>query len=329
MKKLLLLCLGVMSLSAFADSPDRFCRYEFTWDDDQRECRQILRQGRRVNQKAMDLCAEEAFSDAKLQCLREIVHARFEHDALNFCATEMRFSSDKPDCVKVIRNGIYDRDGLNVCRSLTFDKLDCLEAIKNKRYPYGEATRCLREITDSSTVRCLERSGRYTNRGPRGRRGRNKVVVTTTTTAPVVYDHEEYVACYERPKTRLIEYTDTRKAKRGRNKVIGGLAAILGGAIIGGDAGNVVAAAGVGLTAWGAIEVADSSEIIYVDNGYDCRSYYTVDTRRYTKRIEGRQCTTTRYYTTRWGQTHEYFETTCSGRRYMTFERNADIWYMD
>lgn len=179
-----------------------------------------------------------------------------------------------------------------------------------------------------------------TNRSSETRRrsqARKKIeIATRTKTTPVVtevtYDHNEYRTCYERPRTRLVTYTDQRQANRGRKKVVGGLIGVIGGQLLGKATGNenlgdAVSAVGAAVAVYGAVEVADASEIIYQDNGYDCRSYYQVDRRVYKHRVERQRCETRRYYSNRWGAEHEYFETTCSGRRYMTFERNTEIWY--
>ncbi len=148
------------------------------------------------------------------------------------------------------------------------------------------------------------------------------------------YDRDEYTSCYANPVAR-IEYLDTKKAKRATNKKLIGLGVLLAGeitsALSDSDAGDIVGAslqvAGAGLYIYGAFELADTRQVIYTENGYDCRSYYQQDGRTYEFYNEGRQCQTKRYYSSRWDGTHEYFRTTChGGGRYMSFNRRYETW---
>lgn len=159
-----------------------------------------------------------------------------------------------------------------------------------------------------------------------------KVEIATRDANTARYDHNEYLACYERPKSRLVTYTDTRQARRGRGRVVGGLIGMIGGQVVGEVTGNdnlgdAISVVGAAVAIYGSVEVANASEIIYLDNGYDCQTHYQVDRRVYNHRVNRQRCVTKRYYSNRWGSEHEYFETTCSGRRYMTFDRTTEIWY--
>ncbi|MAZ48411.1 MAG: hypothetical protein CME65_07605 [Halobacteriovoraceae bacterium] len=304
MKMLMLFSTVLLSASAFAQSAYEFCYKETTFRSDRQDCLRVVQTG------------------------------SFDRSALNFCSENINSDGDKVDCLVKVKNNHFGRSALDACAEMTFpdNKLACLDLIARKHYRPDEANYCSNLWPDREIRECLEYSGRAVRSRPRRgsvrrtetevRRRGNRTVVTET-----VYDHNEYTTCYERPRTRLIQYQDQRQARRGRNTVIGGLIGIGVGQIIGGDEGDIVSAIGAGVALYGAIEIADSREIIYQDNGYDCRSYYTVDTRTYTRVVNNRRCTTTRYYTNRWGSTHEYFETNCNGSRYMSFERNSDIWY--
>jgi len=160
---------------------------------------------------------------------------------------------------------------------------------------------------------------------------RDQVVTRRDTVRTEVIDYgREYEVCYERPKSRIVQINESQR-KRGNRNVVGGVAGAIFGQVLGGvtgneDLGNVVSAIGLGFAAVGAVQIADSKDVFYVDNGVDCRKYYQPDTRVYTFRRQGRSCRTTRYYSTRWNGTHEYFETNCSGSNYISFQRSRDIW---
>lgn len=291
MKSFMLLTAVLFGANAFAQSTYQFCNEEMTFRSSKRECRRVVDGG------------------------------DFERQALRFCLNEFASDDDKIDCLQQIKNESFDQYALLACEEMSFrsNKMECLGIISERDYSFSDSTYCADQFRDYDIADCLLSTGRL-RRSPR----RNQTIITET-----VYDHNEFTTCYERPRTRLVEYRDERQARQGRNAVIGGLVGIGIGQIIGGDTGDVVSAIGAGVAIYGAIEVADSREIIYQDNGYDCRSYYTTDTRTYTRVVNNRRCTTTRYYTNRWGSTHEYFETTCGSSRYMSFERSSDIWYAD
>jgi len=164
------------------------------------------------------------------------------------------------------------------------------------------------------------------------RRDVRRPVVTERRVETYDYGYE-YEVCYERPKTRIVQRNSAQR-ERGKRNAIGGGIAILGGQIFGQitgneDLGNIISAVGVGFAAVGMVQVASSKEVFYVDNGVDCRSYYQPDQRVYTFYERGTRCQTTRYYTNRWGNVSEYYETTCYGRQqtqYVSFERNRRYW---
>lgn len=350
MKIFLALVFGVMGSQAYAQVSRSDCRYEFSWEEDRRECRQIIRssRGSRLNRRALNLCMDHEISSwSKLSCMREVSHARFDRNAMDVCEFNMRFDMNKGDCVKAIADADYNRVATAVCASPRSDaqKIECLEVSKNKTYRNRVERYCGDLSRDRDIVSCMRERGTYMRNHPRRRghrRGdrrsrRYETTTTYSTPAPATrttttYDRHSYEVCYEQPRQRVVEVVDRAQNRRGSRLVLGGIAGVIGGAIIGGDAGDVIAAAGVGVAAWGAIEIADSREIFYVDGGVDCRRYYTEDTRRRSFRRDGKQCTTKRYYSTDWTGSEEYFETTCVSRRgrsstYVTFTRSSEIWY--
>ena len=146
----------------------------------------------------------------------------------------------------------------------------------------------------------------------------------------VDYDYYEYEACYERPRQRIVEVHDQAKEDRGTGMVVFGILGAIGGQVVARDnrnLGNFISLASGMIAVAGAVEVSNSSEVFYEHNGYECRNYYEIDTRRYRFRNDrGYSCVTKRYYSQRWGSTHEYFETKCSGHTYVTFNRHRNVW---
>lgn len=148
----------------------------------------------------------------------------------------------------------------------------------------------------------------------------------------VDYDVHEFTACYERPRTKVIEIHDRAQRQAGGNMMAIGAAAVVLGLVLTGDRdtrnlGRFTAGAGALIAAAGAINYNNSAEVWYEHNGYDCQSYYQVDSYRYQFRRDGHFCSTTRHYSHRWGGTHEYFVTDCGpNRRFISFERHHNIW---
>ena len=134
-----------------------------------------------------------------------------------------------------------------------------------------------------------------------------------------------YHVCYEQPYQRW-ETTNQQQARQGRNNALIGIVGVIGGQIIGGDAGNVISVGSALLTGYGLVQMSSAqSPVTYYNT--QCDQYYTRDTRVRHHRLEGRSCTTHRYYSRDWNREVEYFRTTCSGSTYYSFERNRNIWY--
>lgn len=147
----------------------------------------------------------------------------------------------------------------------------------------------------------------------------------------VDYDYYEYETCYERPRRKVINIHNRAQRNRGSGMLVAGAAAGITGLILRGNRdtrtlGNVLAVTGGALAVAGAVDFSNSSEIFYEHQGYECRSYYQVDRRRYKFYQDGYSCVTRRHYTHRWGGVHEYFVTQCAGRQYVTFNRHRNIW---
>lgn len=146
----------------------------------------------------------------------------------------------------------------------------------------------------------------------------------TRPTFDVVYDQVSYERCYSRPYSRYV-VVDEEQRRQGRVATGVGLGLGVIGALIGGDEGAIVAGAGAIIGIAGLVQINQATDRIF-EVGYDCKKYYKTE-RRYV-RIQSRQCTTTRYYTTGWnGRVSEYFETSCGSDSYMSFRRNGQIWY--
>lgn len=158
---------------------------------------------------------------------------------------------------------------------------------------------------------------------------RDRVIVRE----PVVDYTREYQVCYETPRRRVVTINEDQRRRGNRNAVGGGLA-VIGGQILGAvtgndDLGDIISVIGAGFLAVGAVQVASSQEVFYTDMGLDCKTYYTADSRVYRFSRQGQRCSTTRYYSNRWGSEYEYFETECRGRRntrYISFERSYEIY---
>jgi uncharacterized protein YcfJ len=159
------------------------------------------------------------------------------------------------------------------------------------------------------------------------RRNYDTNVVTTTRT-------REYEVCYEQPRKKVVTINESQR-QRGNNRVGWGLVGALGGQVLGEitgerDLGNIVSAIGAGFVVAGAIDLSQSKETIF-ETQYNCRQYYEVDEYLHEFYRNSQRCTTTRYYTYKWGEEREYFETSCIGNgrsnSYMSFQRSQDIWY--
>lgn len=360
-------CVKIINSDFIDDAAAGVC-IGLSFDNGKNQCLKNAR-GKTFSYNELRICGGMNFDNSVNNCMRNAGHnfrnsdrlerrerrqaliesqnaGRFE--PVDVCLA-MSFNSSKDTCLRTIKAGYISNLAAEICMEADFDsdKNSCLRNSMNKDYTFGDADICKSLSFGSGISECVKNSGtsinerRNTRPRPRTRRTEREVKIEravetrprrSTVVREVSYDHNEYVACYERPKTRLVTYTNERQARRGNGKVIGGAAGAVFGQIFGAvtgkeQLGDAISAVGLAVAVYGAVEVADASEIIYLDNGYDCRSYYTADVRVYRHRVERQSCTTKRYYSNRWGQEHEYFETTCSGRKYMTFERNTEIWY--
>lgn len=134
-----------------------------------------------------------------------------------------------------------------------------------------------------------------------------------------------YQVCYEQPYQRWHTQNE-QQARNGRRNTAIGIIGIIGGQIIGGDVGDVISIGSAVLAGVGLVQIASSqSPVTYYDTR--CDTYYTRDTRTYRHQLDGRSCTTYRYYSRDWNREVEYFRTTCSGNSFYTFERSSRIWY--
>lgn len=149
--------------------------------------------------------------------------------------------------------------------------------------------------------------------------------------------YTDYLACYVYPRGRIareIEAAKRKQRNRGRKKNFIGLAAAVGGVILGAatdkdDLGEVVSFAGQALMVIGAVEIENSNSVFSYDGQYyGCDKMYDQDRHRHTfHNADGNYCVTTRYSSRRWNGSHEYFETDCGhSRRYLSFERSRRTW---
>lgn len=158
---------------------------------------------------------------------------------------------------------------------------------------------------------------------------RRDVIVTRPT-----FDYSrEYEVCYETPRRRVVTMNEEQN-RRGNRNVVRGILTGIGGQVFGHVTGNeragdIISAFGLGFAVFGAAQVASSQEVFHTDYDIDCRSYYRPASYVHNFRRNGQSCSTTRYYTNRWGQESEYFETVCTGRqtsRFVTFEYSHEIY---
>lgn len=222
----------------------------------------------------------------------------------------------------LINDRVRMKDGMKAVRLL---KVYDVDSLRND-YRYNTARDINRDFRDMRDgYRPYNKyfiSSRVLRSNPRPI-DRPVVIDRPAITTQTIYTTSSYEMCYEKPRRR---YVVIDKKQNQRGTALTGIGVILGigGQIIGGDVGNVVTGVGVGLGIVGLVDLSQSTETIF-DTTVDCRRYYQTEVRRVY--VRNRSCTTTRYYTNGWGRTTEYFETTCGSSRYMTFERNSEIWY--
>lgn len=197
---------------------------------------------------------------------------------------------------------------------------------------------CMKNIISISMIALLFSQSAFAKGRPSRTRYTNTTYSHTTTyRGPgyrVNYDVYEYEACYERPRTKVIHTRNQRQRDNGLGMMVGGAVIAGTGAVLtrrsnSRNQGRFAIGAGALIALAGAINYADSTDVWYEHNGYDCKSYYIEDRRHppYPVERDGFTCYTKRYYSHRWGGMHEYFVTDCDRNgRFITFERNRNIW---
>lgn len=140
-----------------------------------------------------------------------------------------------------------------------------------------------------------------------------------------------YDVCYLQPRRHLVTMKE-EQARRGRRNTAIGVGVGIAGIILGGsnnrdmrNLGTAMTIGGAVLATVGLVQWSDARTVVTT---YDqrCDRYYTRDTVVRQVYIEGQRCSTERYYSRSWDREVEYFQTTCSGNRYYSFERNNQIW---
>jgi hypothetical protein len=155
--------------------------------------------------------------------------------------------------------------------------------------------------------------------------------VHTTTRTVTTTSFNSYEVCYSQPRTVWVTQNEAQARAGRRNALIGTGAAIAGILLSGSNdrgvsnVGTAIAVGGAAMAVVGLVQVSSSQNPITVHD-QRCDQYYTRDTQVRTVYIDNRRCTTERYYSRSWDREVEYFQTTCSGSRYYTFERNSQIW---
>jgi hypothetical protein len=87
--------------------------------------------------------------------------------------------------------------------------------------------------------------------------------------------------------------------------------------------GDAALVGGVFVTALGLIEIADANDSVYYPH-LTCTGGYLTETRRVV--IDSQTCTTTRYTENYYGgSSRSYYQTTCSNKRYVTYETTTDF----
>lgn len=149
---------------------------------------------------------------------------------------------------------------------------------------------------------------------------RRPVIEPTRPVRPTrpAYDRESYVRCFERP-SQMVTRVNQSKRDRGNGRLVGGGAIALIGQLAGGDVGDVLTVVGAGVAIAGVIDLSTAKEQVFQGSYYDCQRYYTRGRTINDRRNRG--CTVTRYYSSSWEGTTEYFERTC-GRNQGSYHFN-------
>lgn len=241
-----------------------------------------------------------------------------------------------------------DREDRRVCKDLTL----------SRRFAYseqGDAVNCREEFVRSERSSCMELADKVTYDGsafdcyPLPRLAQRKCEETKNAyqdgfistdnysrevivaPAPTLVVREVNNSCnqraYDEAYSRWIEAKEKQKS-RGTKRTVFGVAAILGGAVLGSSnngvtraVGNTMMIGGAVVTAMGLIDMSEADMALYSPHLMaGCRDNYIYETRRVV--VDRQQCTSTRYTERHgWGSSRSYYEVSCSTKRYVTYER--------
>ncbi len=163
---------------------------------------------------------------------------------------------------------------------------------------------------------------------------RTEVIHSRPVTRTDVYvdnSFNSYDVCYVQPRNHLVTIKEDQ-ARRGRRNTAIGVGIGVVGILLGGsndrgvqNLGTAMTIGGAVLATVGLVQWSDSKSVVTT---YDerCDRFYTRDTVVREVYLDGRRCHTERYYSRSWDREVEYFQTTCSGARYYSFERHSQIW---
>ena len=235
---------------------------------------------------------------------------------------------DRSRCQDLARgeNVRWDNDGYAInCYDLSRSRRDsCLTLAENIFYDNSRIDcRMTRRDRDSQRqceiVKASYYDGRFQERG-----------VTRSTTTVVRRNGNTYTGtttCDVNGYDRALENWRMRKEeqrKKGQTRAAVGIATTIGGIILSGssdrgtrDLGTGLAIGGVLLTSWGMVEMADA-DASYPHLDPYCKTNWVQETRMVV--VERQECMTTRYSERGRYSSRYYYETTCSNKRYVTFE---------
>ncbi|HXH31397.1 MAG TPA: hypothetical protein VNJ01_11335 [Bacteriovoracaceae bacterium] len=242
--------------------------------------------------------------------------------------------SDTADCRMLTRNKDFSFMDVGYavnCNEFRADRkynvcLDLSASITFNRRAFDcRSQRGLRQMECETTEEAYIR-GEF-----RGFRARPTIVTerSTTTSSTIVESTPVYeTTCDTQIYDRSYSRWSSQKQKQynqGRTRATVGIAATIGGLIMGQsrnstvrNIGTGVAVGGVFLTAWGLIEMADAD--YYPPHRFPaCRSTYVGEERRVI--VEERECVSTRYTGRGRHSSHTYYEVTCENKSYVTYDR--------
>lgn len=271
---------------------------------------------------------------------RRVVLDRQDYVPLYDCSI-FRYNSDRNDCRELARSSRYGwDDGYAVsCDSFRRGKRDlCLDLAASITYNEN-AFDCtifrgdrlaMRDcmITRRSYARGeydMSRDYDYDRDFDREFDTYTTVTPVTTTTAVTTCGPAYYDSSYQ-------EWLDAtrRQRRRGNTRRAIGIGATILGAIISGNsrggAGDVIGGAlmvgGVTFATLGMIDLAET-RISMPHLRRDCSTNYVQETRYVV--VNRERCRSVRYTERGYGSSRSYYETTCSGRSYVTYKR-FDAW---